>query len=76
VVAALLLLGGCGADGPAAPAAPTPGMTTLPERQVDNGYEDTLREEQVRLKDGRTLTCIVYEGYKAGGLDCNWQEAR
>lgn len=26
----------------------------------------------VPLPDGGSVTCVVYEGYKAGGITCDW----
>jgi hypothetical protein len=31
-----------------------------------------VHAEVVTLPSGGTVTCVVYEGYKAGGLDCDW----
>jgi len=31
-----------------------------------------LREQSITLSDGRVVTCIVYQGYRKGGLSCDW----
>lgn len=37
---------------------------------------DELVERVVTLADGRTITCIVYDGYLGrGGLSCDWETA-
>jgi protein involved in sex pheromone biosynthesis len=38
---------------------------------VKQATEDTI-ETQVVLHDGREITCLVYRGYRAGGLSCDW----
>lgn len=35
-----------------------------------------LREKQAHLSDGRTVTCIAYKRVNAGGLSCDWENAR
>lgn len=35
-----------------------------------------VRESTQRLSDGRTVTCLVYKGGYAGGLSCDWDNAR
>ena len=30
----------------------------------------------VPLLDGGSVTCVVYEGYKAGGITCDWEGTR
>ena len=30
----------------------------------------------VPLPDGGSVTCVVYEGYKAGGITCDWEGAK
>lgn len=32
-----------------------------------------LSEWKYTLSDGRIITCIVYQGGYAGGLDCDWK---
>ena len=32
-----------------------------------------LSEESITLSDGRTITCILYNGIDEGGISCDWQ---
>lgn len=32
-------------------------------------------EYSAPLKDGRTVTCLVYSNYNQGGLSCDWDNA-
>lgn len=66
--ALLLALAGCGAGSGDAPA---PASTVAPTYDGEG-----LSEAHVPLSDGRTVTCVVYAGYKRGGLSCDWQRAR
>ena len=47
---------------------------------ADANATDTNRgdifEYTVPLKDGRSVTCLEYRGYKKGGLSCDWMSAR
>lgn len=31
-----------------------------------------MSEQKMKLEDGRTVTCIVFYGYRAGGISCDW----
>ena len=33
---------------------------------------DRVFEVTQRLADGRSVVCLVYTGYQAGGLSCDW----
>lgn len=39
-------------------------------------YDTTLDEQHHKLSDGRTVTCITYKHGYAGGLSCDWDNAR
>lgn len=56
LLAALLLLTGCGSAG-------------------DN-VGDKWGTHPQRLPDGRTVDCVVWDGYKKGGISCDWGHAR
>ena len=43
------------------------------EEGENSGY---LEEYEYILDSGRVVTCIVYDGFKAGGLSCDWGGAR
>lgn len=46
----------------------------------DTNYEDSVTKTkhgkiipvEVKTKDGQTVQCLVLDGYKSGGLDCDW----
>ena len=37
--------------------------------------KDTVEVYTVTLDDGRAVTCIIYHGYRKGGISCDWQGA-
>lgn len=63
-----LALAGCGsASGPSMPAHAV--------RSVDSQCSagaDVFTECIVTLTDTRKVDCVVYSGYKQGGLSCDW----
>ena len=67
--AALVTISACTAE----PAAPPPGTTA-----VDKGEytEDRIVQQDVKLDDGRTVKCLVFYGYRKGGLSCDWEAAK
>lgn len=48
---------------------------------LDSVDEDTgnssssLYERTVDLSDGRTVTCVIYDDYRMGGVSCDWGNA-
>ena len=46
----------------------------------EDASEDTNSNEvdsvDVVLPDGRTVTCLTFVDYNAGGIDCDWEGAR
>lgn len=65
----LLALAGCGSASktstPAHAIAAT-GTTCSTE------FSDGIKECIVTLSDTRQVVCVVYAGYKQGGLSCDW----
>lgn len=65
----LLALAGCGSTSktstPAHAIAAT--GTTCSKRSSDG-----IKECIVTLSDTRQVVCVVYSGYKQGGLSCDW----
>lgn len=59
-----LTLTGCGETAPDEPG------------QAPVVVGDGMYVKTVDLPDGREVTCVVYAGYKAGGLSCDWDGAR
>lgn len=55
------------------------GCAKVPSEYEDNGpvnYSTTvgndLTSSIVRLPDGREVVCVVYNGYREGGVSCDW----
>lgn len=42
----------------------------------DGGEATHLRDNHVKLSDGRTVTCVMYRDGSLGGLSCDWEGAR
>lgn len=38
-------------------------------------YDSHIRECELKLRDGRRVTCAVLTGYRKGGLSCDWANA-
>jgi hypothetical protein len=32
----------------------------------------SLVEEKIRLSDGRVIICVIWDGYYAGNVTCDW----
>lgn len=53
------------------------GCTPANEVRLQEGNENTrLTEVHQVLSDGRTVTCLKYKNGYAGGLSCDWANAR
>lgn len=64
----LLALAGCG-------SASEPSTTAHAVRSIDwrcSDMYDDFSECVVTLTDTRQVDCVVYSGYKQGGLSCDW----
>ena len=55
---------------------PSGGTTTQPVDKGAGSYSSSLSERIIKLKDGRVVTCVIYEGGYAGGLSCDWDNAK
>lgn len=53
---------GCGAD--------TGTFDTEDDSTVENPAN--IKEQQITLRDGRIITCVTYNQYRGGGIDCDW----
>lgn len=42
---------------------------------ADYDGQMTIGECELRLHDGRRVTCAVLIGYRKGGLSCDWEHA-
>ena len=65
----LLALAGCGSASKTSTPAPAIAATgtTCSEESSDD-----IKECIVTLSDTRKVDCVVFEGYKQGGLSCDW----
>lgn len=69
----LLALAGCGSASKTSTPTPAPAPaiaatgTTCSKRSGDD-----IKECIVTLSDTRQVVCVVYSGYKQGGLSCDW----
>lgn len=62
-------LAGCGsASGPSTPAHAVRSIESQCSQDEDGGF----RECVITLTDTRKVDCVVYSGYKKGGLSCDW----
>lgn len=63
-----MALAGCG-------SASEPSTTAHAVRSVDSQCSagaDVFTECVITLTDTRKVDCVVYSGYKKGGLSCDW----
>lgn len=64
----LLALAGCG-------SASEPSTTAHAVKSIESqcsDMDDDFSECVITLTDTRQVDCIVYSGYKQGGLSCDW----
>lgn len=62
-------LAGCGnASKTSAPAHAIAATGTTCSKE----FSDNIKECIVTLSDTRQVDCVVYSGYKQGGLSCDW----
>jgi len=66
--AAGLVLASC------APAEESGGASS-PDRVTTRWSESFYRENQIRLSDGRSVTCIELDGFREAALSCDWDHA-
>lgn len=65
----LLALAGCG-------SASEPSTTAHAVKSIESqcsDMDDDFSECVITLTDTRQVDCIVYSGYKQGGLSCDWR---
>lgn len=63
-----IALAGCGSA--SEPSTPAHAVMSI-ESQCSAGT-DEFRECVITLTDTRKVDCVVYSGYKQGGLSCDW----
>ena len=61
-------LAGCGSA--SEPSTPAHAVRSIDSQCTD--MDDEFRECVITLTDTRQVDCVVYSGYKQGGLSCDW----
>lgn len=75
--AATILMLGLSACGSSAPApAETPEPIPAPIQVSEKYVNEHSFEITKKLKDGRTVTCVVWQEYREGGVSCDWANAK
>ena len=64
----LLALAGCGSA--SEPSTPVHAVRSIDSQCSD--MDDEFSECVITLTDTRQVDCVVYSGYKQGGLSCDW----
>lgn len=68
-LALCMALAGCGsASEPSTPAHAVRSIESQCSQDEDGGF----RECVITLTDTRQVDCVVYSGYRRGGLSCDW----
>lgn len=62
-------LAGCGSA--SEPSTPAHAVKSIESQCSD--MDDDFSECVITLTDTRQVDCIVYSGYKQGGLSCDWR---
>lgn len=62
-------LAGCGST--SEPSTPAHAVRSI-ESQCSQDEDGDFRECVITLTDTRKVDCVVYSGYKQGGLSCDW----
>lgn len=53
------------------------GTTAVEAQEANSHYASvTVKESTHTLSNGKTVTCLVYAGVRAGGLSCDWTNAK
>ena len=64
-----MALAGCGSA--SEPSTPAHAVRPI-ESQCSQDEDGDFRECVITLTDKRKVDCVVYSGYKRGGLSCDW----
>ena len=64
-----MALAGCGSA--SEPATPAHAVRSIESQCSQDEYGD-FRECVITLTDKRKVDCVVYSGYRRGGLSCDW----
>lgn len=68
-LALCMALAGCGSTSEA--STPAYAVRSI-ESQCSQDEDGDFRECVITLTDTRQVDCVVYSGYKQGGLSCDW----
>lgn len=68
-LALCVALAGCGST--SEPSTPAHAVRFI-ESQCSQDEDGDFRECVITLTDTRQVDCVVYSGYKQGGLSCDW----
>lgn len=63
-----MALAGCGSA--SEPSTPAHAVRSIDSQCSD--MDDEFSEYVITLTDKRKVDCVVYSGYKKGGLSCDW----
>ena len=64
-----MALAGCGSM--SEPSTPAHAVRSI-ESQCSQDEDGDFRECVITLTDTRKVDCVVYSGYRRGGLSCDW----
>lgn len=64
-----MALAGCGST--SEPSTPAHAVRSI-ESQCSQDEDGDFRECVITLTDKRKVDCVVYSGYRRGGLSCDW----
>lgn len=64
-----MALAGCGSM--SEPSTPAHAVRSI-ESQCSQDEDGDFRECVITLSDKRKVDCVVYSGYRRGGLSCDW----
>ena len=68
-LALCVALAGCGSA--SEPSTPAHAVRSI-ESQCSQDEDGDFRECVITLTDKRKVDCVVYSGYRRGGLSCDW----
>lgn len=69
-LALCVALAGCGST--SEPSTPAHAVRSI-ESQCSQDEDGDFRECVITLTDKRKVDCVVYSGYRRGGLSCDWR---
>ncbi len=65
------VLAGCGST--SEPSTPAHAVRSIDSQCTDGGTTNGFYECAITLSDTRKVDCVVYSGYRKGGLSCDWR---